>query len=181
MESLLPGIDAEAPQRRTAVLVPVALDQTYDYLLPDGLELAPGDFVVVPFGPQERIGIVWDPKPDQGEPPPAKLKRIIGRLDVPPLPEASRRFAEWVARYTLSSLGMVARMMMSAKEAFLEQKPRFGVRLAGPPPPRSTPARQRVLEVAADGLIRAKGALAIEAGASSAVIDGLVAAGTLVQ
>ena len=173
--------EAGSASARASVLLPVALDQTYDYLVPDGLELLPGEFVAVPFGPQERIGIVWDGKSDDAEPPPQKLKRIIGKLDVPPLPEPSRRFAEWVARYTLSPLGMVARMMMSAKEAFVEQKPRFGVRLAGPPPPRSTPARQRVLEVVADGMIRAKSALAIESGASTAVVDGLVAAGTLVQ
>ena len=40
--------------------MPVALDQTYDYLVPDGIEAAPGAFVLVPFGPQSRIGIVWD-------------------------------------------------------------------------------------------------------------------------
>ena len=28
--------------------------------LPDGLELSPGCFVLVPFGPQQRIGVVWD-------------------------------------------------------------------------------------------------------------------------
>ena len=32
------------------VLVPVALDQTYSYRVPDGLELAPGDVVTVPLG-----------------------------------------------------------------------------------------------------------------------------------
>ena len=32
------------------VLVPVALDQTYSYRVPAGLELAPGDLVAVPLG-----------------------------------------------------------------------------------------------------------------------------------
>jgi primosomal protein N' (replication factor Y) len=185
MESLL-SLDAPAaaaPGRpRTHVLLPVAVDQIYDYAVPDGVEIEPGAFVVVPFGPQERIGIVWDgPDPDSKAIDAAKLKPVLARLDVPPLPEPSRRFAEWVARYTLNSRGMVARMMMSASEAFAPTKPRFGVRLVGEPPARLTPARKRVLEVAGDGLIRAKSALALEANASHAVIDGLVEAGTLVQ
>ena len=38
--------------------------------------------------------------------------------DVPPLPRVSLDFADWVANYTLSSPGMVLRMMMSAGRAF---------------------------------------------------------------
>ena len=48
-------------------------------------------------------------------------------------------------------------------------------------PPRMTPARKRALEIAADGLVRAKSALAAEAGCSTGVIDGLVEAGALVE
>ena len=36
------------------VLVPVALDQTYSYRVPDGLDLAPGDLVCVPLGGRAR-------------------------------------------------------------------------------------------------------------------------------
>lgn len=169
------------------VLLPLALDQTYDYLLPaDGpTSLPPGSFVLVPFGAQSRIGVVWD-KP-RGTPAkqidPSRLKTITGVLDAPALPEVSLRFAEWISGYTLAPLGMVVRMMMSAREVFEPQKPRFGVTLVqdAPPPARMTPARQRVLEIAADRLIRAKSSLAQEAGCSTAVIDGLIAAGCLVE
>ena len=75
MQSLLSPLEEEQkPALATAagrvpVLLPVALDQTYDYLLPDGLEALPGAFVLVPFGPQQRIGIVWDgPVGDGGKP-----------------------------------------------------------------------------------------------------------------
>jgi primosomal protein N' (replication factor Y) len=102
---------------------------------------------------------------------------------VPALPPLSLRFAEWVARYTLAPLGMVVRMMMGSSAVFEPVKPRFGVKRNGdaPVPPRMTPARKRALEIAADGLIRAKGALAAETGCSTGVIDGLIAAGTLVE
>ena len=166
--------------------MPVVLDQTYDYLLPPDLEAAPGSFVMVPFGPQRRIGVVWDsPAGDQGKPvPDKKLKTITHTLpEVPPLPPISLRFAEWIARYTLAPLGMVVRMMMGSSAVFEPMKPRFGVRLneGAADPPRLTPARKRVLEIAADCLIRSKGALAAEAGCSTAVIDGLVEAGRLVE
>lgn len=77
------------------VLLPVALDQTYDYILPDDLAVEPGQFVLVPFGPQHRIGIVWDRavnQPDKAVDP-KKLKALIEVLDVPPLPPLTLRFA----------------------------------------------------------------------------------------
>jgi primosomal protein N' (replication factor Y) len=177
---------ADPAPARVPVLMPVALDQTYDYLLPaDGSVPAPGEFVLVPFGAQTRIGVVWDRAVgEDGKPVAAKkLKTVTARLDVPALPIASLRFAEWIAKYTLAPLGMVVRMMMSAQAAFEPEKPRFGVRIApaGASPARLTPARQRALEIAGDGLIRAKSALAAEAGCSSGVVDGLVAAGALIE
>lgn len=186
MDSLLEILENKpaAEARTVPVLMPVALDQTYDYLVPEGTGLAPGQFVLVPFGPQSRIGIVWDtPRGDAKPVDPKKLKAVTSVLDAPPLPEIALRFAEWVARYTLAPLGMVARMMMSAGSAFEPSKPRFGVRLVegAPPPHRMSPARARALEMAADSLIRSKSELAALAGCSTGVIDGLVAAGNLID
>ncbi len=169
---------------RVPVLIPVALDQTYDYLVTGDVAVAPGDFVLVPFGPQTRLGVVWDRNLGPETPPDSKkMKALVERLDVPALPELSRRFAEWIARYTLSPVGMVVRMMMGAQSAFEPIKPRFGVCLAdgSAAPPRLTPARMKVLEVAKDGLARAKSALAAEAGCSAGVVDGLISAGLLVE
>ncbi len=191
MKTLFDETDETAPEPAQAiagcvpVLMPVALDQTYDYLLPDGMDVTPGTFVMVPFGPQTRIGVVWD-KPLGAQKPldPKKLKSISGPIeDVPVLPLMSLRFAEWVAKYTLTPLGMVVRMMMSAPVAFEPVRPRFGVRaVAGAtPPPRMTPERTRALEIAADGLIRPKSALAAEAACTSGVVDGLIKAGCLVE
>ena len=189
MDSFLDQLDTtSAPLRPTVpVLLPVALDQTYDYALPAGAAAAgirAGAFVMVPFGPQMRIGVVWDKPQGEGKPvDPKKLKTIDSLIDAPPLPEIQLRFAEWIARYTLAPLGMVVRMMMSAPAVFEAEKPRFGVRYveAAADPPRMTPARQRVLDIAADGLIRTKAALASEAGCTSGVVDGLVASGNLVD
>jgi len=143
----------------------------------------PGDFVRVPLGPRELVGVVWEGALNEDRPPveAAKLRPVIERLDVPPLPLAALEFAEWVANYTLSPAGMVLRMMMSAREAFSPPKPTYGYRLVGAAPGRLTKARSRVLEAAANGLTWRKSALAEAAGVSAGVIDGLVAAGTLVK
>lgn len=212
MDSLFREEDAppDVPKQRLPVLLPVALDQTYDYILPEGRSadaFPPGAFVLVPFGPQQRIGVVWD-KPmepemhgdsakaagatGQGKDGGAvkkkplsdkKLKAIIEPLDVPPLPPQSLRFAEWIAGYSLTPLGMVLRMMMSAKEAFEPVRPRYGVTVAEDAalPPRMTETRQKVMEIAGDGLIRAKSELAAAAGCTAGVVNGLVSAGCLVE
>jgi len=164
------------------VLLPLALPAPYDYLVPKGMQVEPGQFVVVPLGPVDYLGMVW-PRPEGEAPPkiePKKLREIIELVDdVPPLPRISLDFADWVANYTLSSPGMVLRMMMSAGRAFEPPAPRYGVRLAGPAPARMTPARARVLEAASNGLIWVKSSLAEAAGVSPGVIDGLVDAGAL--
>ena len=59
------------------------------------------------------------------------------------------------------------------------ERERVGVRLAGAPPQRMTPARQRVLALFADGMVRGKSDAAREAGVSAGVIDGLIDEGTL--
>ena len=165
------------------VLLPLGLDKAYDYLVPEHLEVALGDFVRVPLGNHERMGVVWE-HPEGREGPdvePEKLKSIIDRYDVPPLPRDSIKFAQWVADYNLMPLGTVVRMMMSASRAFEPEKPVFGVRLAGARPPRMTAARQRVLDLVENGLIWSKADLSRQAGVSTGVIDGLVKAGTLVS
>ncbi|MCH9808954.1 MAG: primosomal protein N' [Alphaproteobacteria bacterium] len=178
--------DAGSEKILVPVLLPVALDQTYDYLPPQGGPPPAGSFVSVPFGNQSRIGIVWDRPCGEARTKkfdPKRLKAVNEVLDVPTLPVLSLRFAEWIANYTLSPLGMVSRMMMSAREVFEPSKPRFGVTLVpgAAHPPRMTPARERALEIAADGLIRPKATLARAANCTSGVIDGLVKSGCLVE
>ncbi|MEM9592558.1 MAG: DEAD/DEAH box helicase, partial [Pseudomonadota bacterium] len=175
---LIPEPDLET----VPVLIPLALPAPYDYLVPEGATVAPGTFVVAPLGPVRYVAAVWRRPDGAASPsvPRSKLRTLIEVLDdVPPLPSISLDFAEWVADYTLTPPGMVLRMMMSASAAFQPPAPRYGVRLAGPPPERITPARTRVLDTASNGLIWVKSLLAEAAGVSPGVIDGLVDAGTL--
>ncbi len=161
------------------VLVPVALDHPYSYRVPPGVDLAAGDIVCVPLGPREATGVVWTenitPKPGLHN----RLKEISHKLDIPPLKTELRAFIDWVANYTLCPRGMVLRMALRMGEHLGPERQTVGVRLRGAPPARMTPARARVLRLLADGLLRAKGEAAEEAGVSPGVIDGLVDEGTL--
>jgi len=161
------------------VLVPVALDQAYSYRVPRGLDLAPGDLVEVPLGARDTLGVVWADNPNPNPRLHNRLKDIDGKLDLPPLRDELRQFVDWVSGYTLSARGMVLRMALRMGEHLGPGRERVGVRLAGPPPQRMTAARARVLGLFGDGLTRAKGDAAREAGVSAGVIDGLIDEGTL--
>jgi primosomal protein N' (replication factor Y) len=160
------------------ILVPVALDQTYSYRVPAGLELAPGDVVAVSLGAREAIGVVWADNPTPNPRIHNRMKDVDGKLDVLPLKPELRQFVDWVSSYTLSSRGMVLRMALRMGD-LSPGRERVGVRLAGPPPQRMTAARSRVLALVADGFVRSKGEAALEAGVSMGVIDGLIDEGTL--
>src|SRR5271154_2717133 len=156
------------------VLVPVALDHTYSYRVPRGLELKPGDVVCVPLGPREVVGVVWA---ENARPDPRlhnRLKDVGEKLGVPPLKPELRALVDWVANYTLSARGMVMRMCLRMGDDLGPERMRTGVRLAGSPPQRMTPARRRLIELLSDGLLHGKSEAAKQAGVSAGVVDGLV-------
>jgi len=166
-------------RRVVDVLVPVALNQTYSYRVPEDMDLKPGDVVGVPLGAREVIAVVWA---DNHNPDPRlhnRLKDVGEKLDVPPLKPELRQFVDWVANYTLSSRGMVMRMTLRMGEHLGPERVRLGVRLVGEPPQRMTSARRRIIDVLSDGLLHGKSDAAREAGVSGSVIDGLVDEGTL--
>lgn len=167
-------------RRVVDVLVPVALNQTYSYRVPDGVELNPGDVVSVPLGPRDVTAVVWADNPNPDPRLHNRLKETGDRLDVPPLKPELRSFVDWVANYTLSARGMVLRMTLRMGEHLGPERVRMGVRLVGAPPQRMTSARYRLIEILSDGLLHAKSEAAKEAGVSPGVIDGLVDEGTLV-
>ena len=164
--------------QRVSVLLPLPLAGTYDYRAPEGLFLKPGDFVSVPLGKRERIGVVWGPGSDEIDE--ARLKDISARLDCVPMTDVARDFVDWVARYTMSTPGAVLRMTMSVPAALSPAKPIIGYQLAPHAPEvRFTAARRRVANILAEGPPREARELATEAGVGSSVIKGLAAAGVV--
>ncbi len=161
------------------VLLPVAIDQTYSYRAPEELVLAAGDLVAVPLGPRRCTGVVWmensKPRPGLDN----RLRAVEDKLDLPPLRPELRKLIDWVANYTLAPRGMALRMALRMAEHLAPEREKVGVRLAGVLPRRLTPARRRVLALAADNLVRSKAAICEEAGVSAGVVDGLIDEGAL--
>ncbi|MCF4126514.1 primosomal protein N' [Methylobacterium sp. SyP6R] len=157
------------------VLIPLALDQAYSYAVPPELALAEGDVVQVPLGPREIVGVVWSLRDGAG----SNLRRVTGRIGVEPLSPALRRLVEWIARYTLAPKGSALAMALRLPEESRTETAKVGVRATGMPPSRMTPARGKVVAVAADGVVRGKRALSLEAGVSASVVDGLIDDGVL--
>jgi primosomal protein N' (replication factor Y) len=165
-------------ERIVDVLVPVAVDSPYSYRIPADLALEAGDLVSVPLGTRQVVGCVWTPG---GTPPPAKakLKAVLSKLDLPPLPAELMQLVDWVADYTLAPRGMVLRMALRFDADLGDGRARIGVRMIGAKPRRMTAARERVLALLSDGMVRQKTEAAKEAGVSPGVVDGLVDEGTL--
>src|SRR6185437_7900057 len=102
---------AESTERRVSVLLPLPLAGAYDYSIPRDLNVVPGDFVAVPFGRRQLVGVVWGD--GSGDVADAKLKPIEDILPAPRMTDELRRFVDWVANYTLAAPGAVMRMAMS--------------------------------------------------------------------
>jgi primosomal protein N' (replication factor Y) len=166
-------------RRVVEVLLPIALDQTYSYRVPDGLAVEPGDVVSVPLGARAATAVVWGENPAPNPRLGNRMRDIDDKLDLPPLKPELRRFVDWVASYTLAPRGMVLRMALRMAEHPGRARERVGVRLAGPAPTRMTAARGRVLALLADGLARGRSEVAHAAAVSAGVIDGLIDGGTL--
>ncbi|MGN6465989.1 MAG: primosomal protein N' [Rhizobiaceae bacterium] len=162
----------DSPARRVVpVLVPVPTGEPYSYAVPEGMRVGPGSIVRVPLGPRQVAGIVWDG--GCGDIEPKRLRGIEEVFDCPPVGADMRRFVEWIASYTLSAPGMVARMVLRVPAAFDPEPSVEGLRLTGGQPERMTDARRRVLEHAADGFAWTRSGLAHAAGVSATVVDGL--------
>lgn len=136
----------------------------------------PGTYVVVTVSGRETVGVVWD---GDADPAVKKLKPVERVLDLPPMREATRRFLERAAYYTLTPPGMMLRLATRAPGLLEPEGVRQVLGRGAVTPAPLTDARRRVLEAieAAPGLSAAE--LAREAGVSAGVVKGLIEAGAL--
>ena len=89
------------------VALPVPLPRTFDYLLPDSMSAIAGCRVTVPFGKQQRVGIVVSVS-DKSELPLNELKSVVEVLDSEPVYSTSTwRLLLWAADYYHHPIGDV--------------------------------------------------------------------------
>jgi len=167
------------PAPRAGVLLPLPLSGAYDYKLPKGTLVSRGLLVSAPIGPREQLGVVWGKA--EGTVGDNRLKEAVPLEGSPALPEKLCDLVDWVAQYTLTPPGMVLAMTLRSARAFEPEVTRTAYVLGSKTPERLTDARQRVLDVAADGLARSVPNLSEQAGVSPAVVRGLIDRDALVR
>jgi primosomal protein N' (replication factor Y) (superfamily II helicase) len=98
------------------VALPVPLDTTFSYRVPEGMEPAVGGRVLVPFRQQRMSGIVvavHDRKPG------VQTKNVVSVLDpAAVLDEQLMRLGKWIADYYLAPIGEVYRTMLPLSAEF---------------------------------------------------------------
>ena len=186
LDAVRPAIPVRGPDGRwpEGALVGVQtmqpLGRPLDYKAPEG-GCALGDYVVVPLGPREVLGVVW--QDGEGEFDYDRVRPIARIVDVPPMREEMREFLRRVGAYTLTPIEAMLRLATRAPGLGDGPSMRKVLRLGGPEPARMTPERLKVMD-AMEGLegqpvtVRE---LSDASGASPAVIKGLVKAGTLIE
>ncbi len=150
-----------------------------DYRVPHGITVEPGSIVIVPIGPRQFAGVVWEPErlptEEIGD---NRLRAILAVADAPPIPAPVRRLIEWTADYYLAPPSSVLAMTLRTSAAFEAAPTITEYRATGAVPDRLTPQRAQALERigARQGLVRE---LAAIAEVSDAVIRGLVKTGAI--
>jgi len=169
--------------RRVQVLVPGPLGRAYDYVLPEGMDAAAGDYVSVPFGKRDTAAVVWAAHGGDDSIDPAKLKAVRDVYSAcPPMPQVHRQFIERVARYTMNDMGSVLKMSLSAPDALTPPKAAPALTLGDISDTKTrkhSAHRQKIIEFLSDGVPRRASEIAAAAGCTPAVVRAMVATGIL--
>jgi primosomal protein N' (replication factor Y) len=179
----LPGFEEEgdafvhdAPFAKISILFPLPLPEPFDYRAPIEWRLKPGDHVVAPLGPRSVRGVVW--AVDENNASAGNLKSVESFESAPPLPDVTRRFIDWSAKYVVTPPGNVLRMVLRSTEALSPSRTYSVYAPSDVVCDVVTPARARVLEAAR----RQPGSasdLAKRASVSQSVVKGLIELGVL--
>lgn len=161
------------------VLLPLPFSELFDYKI-DG-DAVLGEIVRVHFGREVQIGVVWkigkSAKIDD-----VKIKPIMERINLPFLSLDLRRFVEFVAGYNMAPLGMVLKMVLSAKGVFEDPKMNVLYELSGKTLAeaklKNSDARWRVINLLKEMPLNRQ-EIAVGAGVGQSVIKAMIDAGVL--
>ena len=99
---------------KVPVLVPKIFNFPFTYDSGSLKDLNPGDLVLVPFGKNEEIGVIWDKiQPSNKE---FKIKKIISKINNFKINQNLIKFINWFSAYNLVSKGMVLKMCLGDKK-----------------------------------------------------------------
>ena len=99
---------------KVPILIPNIFNHPFTY--DSDLKLKVGDYVIVPFGKTELTGVVWDEfekKTNKN----FKIKKILRKLDVPPLKKKTIKFLNWFSEYNMTPKGMALKLLLLSSTA----------------------------------------------------------------
>ena len=96
------------------VLIPNIINHAFTY--ESDLKLKPGEYVRVPFGKSEKIGVVWN-EFEKDNKKYFKIKNIKKKLNINPLKIETINFLNWFSEYNLVPKGMALKMHLLSGEA----------------------------------------------------------------
>jgi primosomal protein N' (replication factor Y) len=102
-----------APERLVDVAVPVVLDRSFSYRVPEDLPLPrPGTRVVVPFGTRMLIGVVRPTQPGDERGELREVLELLDPADAPALTPDLVELCEWISDYYVAPIGEVYRLAL---------------------------------------------------------------------
>ena len=102
------------------VLIPKIFDYPFTYNSIQKNKLNPGDLVMVPFGKNQEIGVVWDKLHETDKK--IKIREISKKIKEFSINKDLIKFINWFSMYNLAPKGMVLKMCLGNKNNILEIK-----------------------------------------------------------
>ena len=101
--------------------VPILLPNIFNYpfTYDSNLKLKEGDYVVVPFGKVKLTGIVWNDFEKKNNKN-FTIKKVIKKLNIPPLKKSSIKFLNWFSEYNMVPKGMALKLLLLRNNAVEE-------------------------------------------------------------
>ena len=97
------------------VLLPNIFDHPFTYESDKKAEV--GEYVIVPFGKTDAIGVVWDQFEKENSNKKFKIKKIKKFLNISKLNENNIKFLNWFSEYNLVPKGMALKLHLLSSEA----------------------------------------------------------------
>jgi len=94
------------------ILLPNIFNHPFTYK--SDLKLKIGDFVEVPFGKSNIIGVVWNEFEKKNDKK-FKIKKIIKKLEIPQLKRSTLDFLNWFANYNIVPKGMALKLVLLSR------------------------------------------------------------------
>ncbi len=96
------------------ILLPNIFNHPFTYKT--NIKLKIGDFVEVPFGKKNIIGVVWDEFEKKSQKT-FKIKSIIRKVNIPSLKIETIKFLDWFSQYNLIPKGMALKLVLMSGQA----------------------------------------------------------------